>query len=416
MHLVRLIPSALALVIAGTLLGTQRQKISRLKNESVLLRKLIVEEKTRGSNPDPSQPVEPDHSSEEIDWNEAAEFIAEMQNGSGVRDNRRMRTFQSKLWEMDTEQLLAALDKIRTLQLGEEKRLTLESMLIAPLARQDPELALNRFSDRINEQQSGMNSKLANVFGQWATKDREAAIAWFDKEIASGTFDSKSLDGKSASRFIFEKSLVATILSDDPATAQARIAALPADQRRYVLHSYDFQRLGVEKQAAYADIARSQLSEEESRQIFGIQATLIAMTGDLEEVGSYLDRIGSTGEERTETSEKAAAGNIAGKAHRSEVTVEQIDSMREWLSTQSPNSVERITGEVLGQIANRNGPTKFPEAADMLLEYHARNGGDDLLSGFLNHTQNQGDKEQSRRIAERISDPEMREKALGKLK
>ena len=416
---IHILPPALAIAVAGILVGAQRQKIFQLESESILLREHIAAEKSRDHLPetgsDSSRPVRPKAEADEIDWMEIAESFAEMKNGGAVKDMRKAMSFQRRLQKMDKAQLLAALDKIQALELDDEQRAMLESMIIAPLAQKDPGLVLNRFSDRIGDEQSGMSWQLSNALGEWAKKDQAAAIAWLDKEIATGTFDSKSLDGKSRIRLSFETNLVAKLISTDPAAAEARIAALPADQRQDALDGFGYQRLKDEDQAAYAAIVRSQLTKEEVGGVFGQQASMLAMQGDLEKVSGFLDRIAATGEERVKAAEKAATGNITGKAHQSKVTEEKMDTMRAWLGTQAPGSVDRVTGETLGQIANQNGTMKFPEAVGMVLKYHAQDGSDGILTGFLEKTHYSGNKEESRKIAEQISDPKLRDEALKKL-
>ena len=416
---VHMIAPAIALAIAGAVVGNQRLTISRIENEVTLLKKHIAAEKGRidrqADSPEPVRPSKPENADVAIDWLEVAGMFGEMKNSGGVGDMRRMMSFQSKLRKMDKEQLLAALDQIQALDLGDEERSMLESMLIGPLAEKDPELVLNRFSSRLGDDTNGMSWQLANALGEWAKKDQAAAIAWLDKEIAAGTFDSKSLDGKSQMRLNFEKNLIAQLISTDPGAAEARIAALPADQRKDALNGYQFRGLKHEEQAAYADLVRSSLREEERYEVFGQQASMIASMGDFEKVGDYLDRIGATGEERIKAAEKAAIGKIAGSAHKSKVTGEEIDTMREWLGTQAPGSIDRVTGEALAQLGSSGGKMEFPEAAAMVLKYHEQGGGDDLLTSFLERAYYPSETEDVRKIAEKISDPEKRAEALEKL-
>ncbi len=417
---IHILPPALAIAIAGILVGAQRQKISQLESESILLREHIAAEKGRDhlpeTAPDSSRPARPEAEADEIDWMEIAESFSEMKNGGAVKDMRKTMAFQRRLQKMDKAQLLAALDQIQALELDDEQRAMLESMIIGPLALKDPGLVLNRFSDRISDNQSGtIGWQLSNALGEWAKKDQAAAIAWLDSEIAAGTFDSKSLDGKSRTRLSFESNLVARLISTDPAAAGARVAALPADQRQEILGKFGYQELKDEDHAAYATLVRSQLSGEEVASVFGQQASRLAMRGGLEKVSGFLDRIAATREERVQAAEKAAAGSITGKTHQSKVTVEKMDTMREWLGTQAPGSVDEITGKTLGQVVNQNGATKYSEAAALALEYHARSGNDLILSRFLDETRYSGHKEEGRKIAEQISDQNWREHALKRL-
>lgn len=415
-----LIPPVLALAIAGALFAAQQRKISNIEEQTALLKKHISTEKSRAessvSDVDSARSMKPEGAGDEIDWKEVAESFEEMRKGSGIQNMRKMMSFQRRLLKMEKEELLAALDQIQLLDLDDDGRIMLESMLMGPLVLKDPELVLNRFSDRIEDDQTGMSWQLANALGQWAGKDQAAAIAWFDKEIAAGSFDSKSLDGKSRVRLNFERALIAKVLSTDQALAEDRIAALPADQRKEALEGSGYQGLKEEDHVAYAKLVRAQLPEDERYEVLGEQASRIAMTGSLEKVDGFLDRIGAAGEERIKAAEKAAIGSVIGKAHQTKITEEKINDMRDWLGTQSPGSVDRVTGETLGQIANYSGATEFSDAAAIVLSYHERDGNDDVLTGFLEKSYYGGEKEENRRIAEQISDPKKREEALEKLK
>ncbi|MEP2775195.1 MAG: hypothetical protein ABJQ29_02145 [Luteolibacter sp.] len=418
MNPLHLVPPLFALAIAGGLVGVQRQKIFRLEKESIVLSQHIADQKNAADRQDtaadPMRPMKPENSDDGIDWAELAESMDGMRNGGGSQDMRKMMSLHTKLQKMNKEQIIAALDEIHALELDDEQRLMLESMLISPLVSKDPELALTYFRDRIGDNGS-MNWQLSNALGEWAKKDPAAATLWFDKEIASGTFDSTSLDGSSRSRVAFESNLILRLISADPAAAGARIAALPLDQRMNVLTGYSLTRIKEKDQAAYANLVRSQLSEVQQLKALGDYAAKIAMKGELEDVGGFLDSIGSTAEERVKLAEQAASGSLSLRAHQAQVTVEKIDSMREWLGTQAPGSVERVTGETLGEIALWNNDTKFSEAMEMALKYHDQGGGDDVLTGFLNKAGNHQNKEELRQIAEKISDPKKREQALKNL-
>lgn len=415
-----MLPPVIALAIAGGVVGAQRKTLSRLESESAVLRQHIEtarnSPKAEREQDRPVRSGKPDKVKDAIDWKDAAESFADMQRTGGVRDMRKIMSFQRKLLAMNKEELVAALETIAALELDDSQRIMLEGMVIGPLVTKDPEFALTRFSSRIDDEQSGMSWQLSNALGEWAGKDPAAAIAWMDREIASGTFDSKSLDGKSRVRTSFEASLVMRLLGTDPSTAGARVAALPANQRKEVFQGFGFQQLKSEDQPAFASLARTHLSDTERLEVFGHQASLLAMRGDLEKVEEYMDGIGATPEERTRSAEDAARSSIEGKSYDRKIKAEEIDSMREWLVTQAPGSVDKVTGESIGGSMQRGSATDFSEAVALVLKYHEQGGGDDVLTGFLDKANTWQDKEEARTLAEKISDPEKRGEALEKLK
>lgn len=417
---VHFISPVIALAIAGGVVGVQRKSISKFEAENTILRERIEAAKTRPESgqpaPRPGRTNLPGKAKEEIDWKEMAESFGDMQRSGGVKDMRKIMSFQRKIQAMDKEELIEALDQIAALELDDTQRIMLENMMIGPLVAKDPELALTRYADRLGDERTGMSWQLANALRGWAKKDQSAAIAWLDKEIAAGTFDSKSLDGKSRPRMAFEGGLIASLLGTDQQAAAARIAALPADQRKDVFQSFGFRQMKPDEYAAFAELARSQLPGNDSMEVLGKQASSIAMMGDYGKVEGFMDRISATPEERIRSSEDAARSSITGKAYQSKITGLQVDSMREWLGTQAPESVDKVTGEALGEALSYGGEMKFPEASGLVLKYHAESGSDDLLTGFLDKAHVWQNQEGARGIAEKISDPEKRKKALERIR
>jgi len=417
------LPPAVALVIGGGFIGAQRQTISKLERESDVLRKHIAT-----ANELPSAPVTPGITPREapkadpdaIDWEEMAEVFGGMARGSGTMDMRKMMSFQSRLQKMDKDELAAALDQITALKLADEERMMLQAMLLGPLATKDPEFALTRFSKHLGDEANGMGWQLASALGQWAKKDAAAATAWFEKEIATGTFDSKSLDGKNRVRTTFESNLVSQLLSVDPVAAEARVAALPANQRKEVLGGFGFGQLKEADQVAFAALVRGQVSEKERIEIFGETASNAASHGSLKDASEFLDRIAATPVERVKAAEKAALGSIQSRGFKGKTGAEDIDTMRGWLSAEAPGSVDRVTGESIGNLASSGngsfgGGMKYDEAAQLALKYHESSGNDDVLTGFLEEAGTYGNKEGARSLAEKISDPKKREDALKNL-
>jgi len=261
-----------------------------------------------------------------------------------------------------------------------------------------------------------MSWQLANALGEWAKKDRSSAILWMDREIAAGTFDSKSLDGKSRVRMAFEGGLISSLVGTDIQAAEARMAALPAEQRKDVFQNFGFRRMNPEEYSAFADLARSQLSENDRMEVLGKQASTIVSMGDFKKVEDYMDQIAATPDERIRSAEDAARDSIMGKARQAKITPGQIDLMRVWLGTQAPASVNKVTGEALGRVSSYGGTMKFSEASELLLKYHEESGSDDLLTGFLDKAQFWENQEEAREIAGQISDSEKRQAALERLK
>ncbi|MGJ8633475.1 MAG: hypothetical protein ACSHX7_06100 [Luteolibacter sp.] len=414
------IPPVLATVAAGILIAGQRKELSKLEGQSTILSQRIEVAKSRpATTRDASRPERkntPTDTSAPIDWKEIASMSDGMNGSGGVSDMRKAMAVQRMLLEMDRDEIIAALDEIALLDITEEQRSNLISMLLQPLETKEPELALTRFSDRLNDPQGGISWRLSRSLGFWAKKDSAAATAWLDREIANGTFISKTLDGQNRILESYQGNLIGALLASDPDLAGGRLAALPADQRKRILDHASNQLHHEDNEAAFAELAREHLTEDEAISTLSQKASNLAMHNSFDSVEGYMDRISATAPERKKIAENAAKSSIQGKSYQKKITSKEIDDMREWLGGQSPGSVETVTGQALGRSANNTGSTKFSDAAGLALRYQEESGDDEVLISFLQSVNFRENKEQAHTLAEKISDPKKRESALERLK
>lgn len=350
-----------------------------------------------------------------IDWKGMSQRIAAMQDGGGTSDIRAMMDFQQRLSGMTGDEIVAAFDEIQALGLEEDERSLLEEMLIEPLIEKDPELALARFVDRIGNDDDGVAWQLSAAMGNWAKKDLTAATAWFDRQIAAGVFDSRSLDGRSQARLEFEAALAAELLGSDSAEAGQRIAALPEDQRREALEQISFSELSPAAQAAYAGLVRSLVPQDERAGSFTHVISELVPDGGYTQVDAFLDTIRATAEERQVSSREAANTRIGEIAGEREVTRQDVDAMREWVEKQAPGTADKVTGEALADAAQEGGELDFEGASDLVLEYHQRSGSDDVLVSFLESFAARSNLELALPLAEKIRDPKRRAEILAML-
>lgn len=421
MQSIHVLPPVLALAISGIWLGGQHRSITDLEQQSSLLRKEIAarqnsEGTVAGSRTSASGKEAKDKGP--IDWKKIAANIEESRNGGGMGDMRTMMRLGQQLMSMDKEELAAALEEIASLDLPESSRMMLESMLIGPLIEKDPEMALTKFIGRINDEQSSLRWQLSNAFAQWAKKDPAAATAWFDRQIASGTFESKSLDGKSQERMQFEGAIIGTLLASNSEAASLRLAALPEDQRRDILKYHALNSLKEEDQPAYAKLVRQTLSEKDGQEcIASLVSRLSYNSDDYSTLTKCMDRIEATPVERAACVEDAAQNKFQQLSNQRKITRDDIEKLREWTKTQSPELADRATGVALENCLRTNGKMEFSEIAALAVDYHDASGSDDVIVPLLkNWRARQNDnKEQARALAGKISDEKVRNEILRRL-
>jgi hypothetical protein len=418
MKIFLIIPPVLSLAIAAGWLGSQRVVISGLETETAELRERI---RTRASGSGEAgerslatrMKEESKDQDEEIDWKGLAGKLARANRG-GMPDMRAMMELQTALMEMDADELLAELDRIEGMDLGQEARQTLDGMLIGMLAQKDPKVMLDRYMDRVNDDRSGMSWQLSNAFQQWQKEEPVAALAWLDAEIAKGTFESRSLDGRSESRFRFESAAMIGLLSTDPATARERVLAFPEDQRLGFFNQgmLAIQRPGSEK--AYAELVRSVLPEDQQGAAYKQSVGHLMRQGGLEKVDRLISEIDASDREREAIVDHALSQRVQTLGWEGKLDRAAVDEMREWASTQSPGRVDTITGEALGKVwGNRS---KLEDRVRLIEALHDEGAGDDLIVSFIGSRPRGSEaRELMGPLVERIADDAKRQQVIDRL-
>ncbi len=420
MKAILFIPPVLALAVVSIWIGSGRRTISTLEEESAVLRKHLESRAAvpapKDSSTGPEAPAVASREKEPIDWKKLADEILEMRQGGSMTDMRSMIRLQQRLQAMSADDLIGALDEIAALDLSEESQRMLEQMLVGPLCEKDPELALTRFADRLDDERHAFSWQLSNAMKEWAKKDPVRATVWMDQQIAAGKFDSKSLDGKSRPRMQFEGMLIGSLLSSDPSAAAGRLNGLPEDQRAEVLRNQTGNSIKEEDQLAFANLVRAELPADEQASTLAQQASSLAWHGGYEKITEYLDRIEARPSERAAAVNRAVNSKMSQLADKRTITREDIDTMREWATSESPEATNPATGKALAQSTQSDHPMDFPAAAELAVQYNDAGGNDEVLIEFLNQADIRNNKDEARVLAGRIADPESREKILKKLK
>lgn len=414
------IPPAIALILIGSWVGPQRQSLAAVETECARLRTTIAAANSPSSsaNSAPSDPLEKRRKT--IEWTKlAAHFPSNPMMSSGqisfgaLPDPRVGLRFRQRLEAMSTDEIIATLDEIAALDLPAEARENLEWTLLDALARKDPELGLKLLEDPAMMESYVFRNLIAGALQAWAKQDSAAADAWFNQQIAAGKFTVKSLDGVNHSRQMFESALISILLTSSPESAARRLAALPEDQRGNVLRMYSLTTVPEENQVAHARLIRSQVSAKDQAATIAAQARFPPR--DYSEVTAYLDRIDATPAERAACALRASE-NMNPMFGSNQLTREDIDSLREWVETQAPDTLAVVTGKALGSAAQGNRGMEFATAAELAVEYSTASGNDEVLATFLTHFTARSNKPAARVLAEKISDEKRRAEVLTFLK
>ncbi|MEO8613648.1 MAG: hypothetical protein ABI600_00785 [Luteolibacter sp.] len=417
MKAVYFIPPAAALILVGAWNLWQMREISLLEQERAALRQRIAAASKGNQDPEnllAKRASEKPGAGERdtIDWNALSNEIGRAREAAAMGDMRAMMLFQQRLEGMSTEDLVAAMDELAGLDIPAEAKRMLEGLIIDPLIDKDPELALTRFGNRIQNEPDSLGWQLSRALKDWARSDLAAATSWFDEQIANGSFTSKTLDGRSDLRMRFEGALLESLLSIDLEAASRRLAAITDVQRREILQQIPFDGLAPETQKSYTALVRNLVPPEERAGSFAYIATELVAAGGFADVGAFLDGVHASPEERAAAAKDAAISHLEQLGSRDGVTAQDVDAMRSWLKLQVPDAVDSITGKALADAAQERGGFKFADAAQLALQYHQSSGNDDVLAAFLASYSAHSNLDEAKHLAEMITDGKRRAEIL----
>lgn len=412
------IPAA-ALILVGSWVGSQRRSMAALETECARLRTSIAA--TEAPSTTRRDPLETRRKI--IEWTKLGTHFQSNPIGSGgfasfgaLPDHRVAMRFHQRMNAMSTDEIIAALGEIAALDLPPTVRENLEWTLLDSMARKDPAAALGLLESRGLMKSSLYEYLISGTLQAWAHKDTNAAVGWFDEQIAAGTFDSKALNGVSDSRHSLESTFIRILLGSSPETAARRLAALPEDQRGDVLSMYSLTNVPEEMQLAHAALIRAQVPAKDQAETIASQVPFLVKRGDYSAATAYLDRIAATPAERSASAMKAIRDMYPKNPNSDKLTREDFDALREWAGSQSPESVDRVTAKALGDAAQGNRNIEFSTAVDLAIEYSAQSGNDEVLAGFLTSEAARRNKPIARDLAAKIFDETRRAEILDFLK
>ncbi|RYD27136.1 MAG: hypothetical protein EOP87_21645 [Verrucomicrobiaceae bacterium] len=178
------------------------------------------------------------------------------------------------------------------------------------------------------------------------------------------------------------------------------------------MRDYAGSDVKVENQLAYAELVRSAISASEQGTTLAQIASREARDDGYTGVTEYLDRIRATPAEREISVGQVANSKIQNLTHKRKIAREDIDELRDWVATQSPQSGEGVTGAAIARSTEVNQRLEFSEAAEMVLHYQKESGSDEVLVRFLKDRPAFKNKDEVIKLAGGISDEKVREEII----
>jgi hypothetical protein len=434
MKLTHIVPPVLALIIAAAWLANLRVAKSTVKQDNALLREKIANSRNSSISQNERARVrekrEIQPSEDEI--NLAAEWVNTSRDWKKlllfVNDDVE-NSFSAEAWarlenlalEMSGEELTTAYTEMADISILTRIRDRVEWLMLRELEKKDPAFAFGQYIAKY--QTEGVVPQGVARFNEWIARDPAAATAWYDSQLAAGTFD-KSLDGKSPALLPFEGALISSLLATDPASAEQRLNAVPPDQRGEMISQY-IKSVAEKDHNAFADLLRRTMPVEQYMGLIKSKVMPFNYLNDPVAIQKNLDRIAATPDERS-TLMATEAGIIMdlAAARPRDPTRETFDEFRKWAQAVDPTSADLATGAGFAKYLERSS-NEYPNIAEeqdfvekLAIEYHDSGAGDAILIPLIEGSGTgkiSFPKDKARVLATKISDPILREELLQKL-
>lgn len=327
---------------------------------------------------------------------------------------RESLMLESQFRTLDAATVERMIAEARAADLSEEDRERIVGKLLEVLVEKDPVRAFavieEGFAGKTPREIQQQLSKRSGLFEKWILRDGPQALAWLDKQIAAGLFESRSLAGTSGVRQEYE-ALIFLKTKDG-----SRIAALDPLDRLPTLQSWRFQSLKPEEQANFANVARtSGLKPSEVAEALKPLMNRAMGSGDLAGADAFFERVSPTPEELPLLSEAAAGTAMFALGKMADqLTGDEVPAIRAWLSEKSAGG-DAYIGSMIGKgFSNGWDSAQIFTTLDRL---HKDQPSDDLMYRFLLDATQEGRKQKldsttALELANRISDPQKRADAL----
>ena len=409
-------PPAIALAICATLLGSQRNSIRALEREHGLLLAEIATAR-KASTLGRDQTSGENGKTRSNDWKKIVATLGNAEVRDQIPDMLDMRRLEQLILEMDEAEITAALGEIETFNIPDSSSRELHRMLLDALSDKNPKLVCQQFIEKAIGQSATLTWPIKQAFEAWLKRDSAAANAWLDQQLAAGTLEGKSLDGKEPIRLYLQAASLYSLIASDPAAAARRMNEIPLDQRKEMLLGSHYS-VAEKDHKAFADLVRSSLPQEDHSKVLGSQISLYGNQDDLKKMSDYISRIDATKEERIACMKAATLTLFTLMPRERKVTRADFDQFHQWAGSIDADSAAEVTGSALALSLMSGKNVSFDELASIASDYHEAGAGDEILIAFIEQSlaNENVSKAKAREVAMKITNEASREAILSQLK
>ena len=313
---------------------------------------------------------------------------------------------------LTTEELIATLDEINSTSFDDDPaKDLLERTLASHLNKKSPELLLDYALKAAAKGHRATFDVLQTSLEEFAATSPEKAITWLDSLIEKEGFNYKGPKRYVPEWLKYENSLFLGLLGSRPDLAEARISALPEENRAQVLSYYTSGPIPESLRSTYVNLSRKFMDSDQVLQMVSSMTSQIALAGGNKAVDAFIRSVPTTPKERMRIVDNSLSVQIDFIAMSRPPNLQDVDDLRKWVTFVSANRVDRATGSALGHMVGCRSLT-LDQAFEALQGYQEKGGGDTLISGFLAYPVVWSQPERCKELAARIQNENLRKECM----
>lgn len=314
-----------------------------------------------------------------------------------------------KAQESDVPRYVSAIDHLESLSNDELIALALEaaagslsfedqeiiiSQVFRPLAKRDPEIALDVLLMKIPEPYRGkshcLSDLMSGILMVYSETNPHAALAWFEKNLAAiRTIPAREGSPKGWRETELRRSLSYGFILSDPNQAIEILRPLHSDVLKMFFYQFvNSREPRLRKDASgYIEVARGLLPEQEAAKAMGHLTNLHLASWDKSQPFAQTEAL----LKRYDFTESEVDGilHTTGTRRIEPASRESIDKLRSeiitfktWLETQTPGYADRKVGETLA-LMTASWSRTWDMVSKILTEPETSGLTDEAVAGFL---------------------------------
>lgn len=327
-----------------------------------------------------------------LDWKHLCQIADEESGRNWSEWNARQAGHARGLRNLTIDELLDLLSKIPSLACSESATVAITNIILGAIIEKQPVIGFSLALDRFKENPL-RGREMAARFREWITKDYQTAETWLQAQDWGGLAEiphSPLIDMGSA--------ILTRHLNHNLDQVGILIPRLPM-QSRFEIIKYGFTNCDrTVDDIRAATFIRQSLNPHEVPRMFGEVYSHLGLLGNYQKIDNLLQTISASDEEKNAIVLAASKARMIMGTGKPDG--ESLDEIRSWARTQAPGVLDRVSGELISIMYDRDHNEKLAEVR--ILKLHDAGASDDVINAFIDSSESKKSPETIQRLKDHL--------------